>query len=353
MLFLCCMLLYPRDTCIQLDQSRQLTTCSCLQPLKSISMAEDRKESKQHADPIITGSPLKQPLASHAPQSTAFPETSKLPGYVAWLQLQYQQQLVTAIANMSGGAMSRLPYPQANAQHSPQFPSSTAAPSGLENAYLQANSNSPFANQLWMDNRAPQAVPPMSPEVGSVQNMLYSTEMPAMAACDTSTPDMDYLRVMAQQSMVNAAGGGQGRQTTLDHAVGQAQFGGEQQFSMSVYVCVVLYMVMPSCSHCCALSLCHCTANIHSSATAKAVLFSVTQLTLFRSFCLARARYLPGHLSRHRLRCAALIRHLSPMGCTISLSVLDCRSILALLWGSNDSSNDQLPCFAAVIYQSK
>ncbi len=208
---------------------------SCLQPLESISMAEDRKDSKHDTDCTITGPPLKQPLASQPPQSTDFAETAKLPGYVAWFQLQYQQQLETAIANMSGGPMSRLAYPQANTQSPPQFLSSTAAPTGLENPYLQASLNGPFANQQWMDNRAPQVVSPTSPEarpghnMRSGQNMQYSTELPAMAAYDASNPNMDYLMRMAQQSMVNAAGGGPDRQSTLEPAVGQAQFGGEQQ----------------------------------------------------------------------------------------------------------------------------
>ena len=236
-----------------------------MQPLESISIAEDRKDNKHHTDPTITGAPLKQPLASHPPQSTDFAETGKLPGYVAWLQLQYQQQLETAIANMSSGAMSRLAYPQANTQSPPQFLSSTAAPTGLENAYLQASLNSPFANQQWLDNRAPQVVRPTSPEVRSGQNMQYSTELPAMAAYDTSSPNMDYLMLMAQQSMVNAAGGGQDRQTTVDHAVGQAQFGGEQQLQHPPCQCtsvLCLAWLCPSlqvCSHCCiTVTFAHC-----------------------------------------------------------------------------------------------
>lgn len=196
-------------------------------PLESISMAEIRKDNKHHTDSTITGPPFRQPVASHLPQSTAFPETGKLPGYVAWVQLQYQQQLETAIANMSGGGMSRcLAYPQANPQHSPQFLSSTAAPTGLENAHLQANLNSPFANRQWLDSTAPQVVPPTSPEIGSGQNMHYSTELPVLAAYDTLSPNVDYLMLMAQQSMVDAARGGHDRQTSVDHAVGPAQFGG-------------------------------------------------------------------------------------------------------------------------------
>ena len=208
-------------------------------------MAEDRKDNKQHADPTTTAPPLKQPFASHPPQSTDFSETGKLPGYVAWLQLQYQQQLETAIANMSGSGMSRcLAYPQANAQQPPQFLSSTAAPSGLEAAYLQAKTNSSFANQQWLDNRAPQIVPPTSLEIRSGQNMQHSPELPAVAAYDTSSPNTDYLMLMAQQSMVNAAGGGQDMQTTIDHDVGQAQFGGEQQLQHPPCQCA---------SVCCAL----------------------------------------------------------------------------------------------------
>lgn len=229
-------------------------------------MAEDRKDSKHHPERTITEPPFKQPLASQPPQSTDFLETAKLPGYVAWLQLQYQQ-LETAIANMSGGSMSRLAYPQANTQSPPQFLSPTAAPTGLENPYYQVSLNSPFANQQWMDNRAPQAVPPTSPEARPVQNMQYSTELPT--AYNTSSPDTEYLMLMAQQSMMNAAGGGQDRQTTVDHAAAQAQFGGEQQlqrFCKFVSVCAVPYMVMPL-----AASLCHCVANCHSYAAAKGI----------------------------------------------------------------------------------
>ncbi|KAA6423902.1 MAG: hypothetical protein FRX49_05861, partial [Trebouxia sp. A1-2] len=183
------------------------------------------RKSKHHTDPTITGPPLKKPLAPHSPQSAALPETWSPPGYVAWLQLQYQQQLETAIFNMSGSAMSRLAYPQADAQHFPQFPSSTAAATGLETAYLQASLDSPFANQQWMDDRAPQVVLPASPEAGSGQNMQYSTELPAVAAYNPSSPNAEYLMLMAQQSMINAAGGA-GQANNSRHAVGQAQFGG-------------------------------------------------------------------------------------------------------------------------------
>ena len=201
-------------------------------------MAEDRKDNLHQAEPIITGPPLKQPLASDAPQAAAFSEASKLPGYVAWLELQYHQQLEAAIANMSGGTIPPFPRPQANAQRSPQCPLTPAAPTGLKNAFLPANMNSPFADQQWMDNRAPQVVPPASLEFRSGQNMLYPTELPAMAASDsTLSPSMDYLSVMAQQSMLNAAEGGQGRQATVDRVVGQPQFGGKQQF-LHVSVCL-------------------------------------------------------------------------------------------------------------------
>ena len=59
-------------------------------------MAENRKDNKHHTDFTVTGPPLRQPVASHLPQSTAFSETGKLPGYVAWVSLQYQHQLETA-----------------------------------------------------------------------------------------------------------------------------------------------------------------------------------------------------------------------------------------------------------------
>lgn len=220
--------------------------CSCLQPLESISLAEDRK-SKHHTDPTITGPPLKKPLAPHSPQSAALPETWSPPGYVAWLQLQYQQQLETAIFNMSGSAMSRLAYPQADAQHFPQFPSSTAAATGLETAYLQASLDSPFANQQWMDDRAPQVVLPASPEAGSGQNMQYSTELPAVAAYNPSSPNAEYLMLMAQQSMINAAGGA-GQANNSRHAVGQAQFGGEQQLHhFCMLVCASVLCLAWSC----------------------------------------------------------------------------------------------------------
>ncbi|DBB01415.1 TPA: hypothetical protein ACH3X1_000079 [Trebouxia sp. C0004] len=206
-------------------------------PLESISMAEDRRDNKHHINPITTGSPSKQPLAS---QPVACPESWKLPGYVTWLQLQYQQQLETAIANMAGGAMSSLPYSQVSTQRFPQYPSSSAAPIELENAYLQANLNSSSANQQRMDSRAPQVVPPTSPGNRSGQNMQYSAEAPDMAAYDAPSSDMDYWMMVAQHSMVNAAGGGQGRQTTVDHVGGQDQFGGEQQCAS-----VMPDMVMP------------------------------------------------------------------------------------------------------------
>jgi hypothetical protein len=229
-------------------------------------MAEDRKDSKHDTDRTITGPPLKQPLASHPPQSTDFAETAKLPGYVAWFQLQYQQQLETAIANVSGGPISRLAYPQANTQSPPQFLSSTATPTGLENPCVQASLNSPFANQQWLDNRAPQVVCPQSPDIRSGQNMQYSAELPAMANYDASSPNMDYLMRLAQQSMVNAAaGGGQDRQTTVDHAVGQAQFGGEQQLQhllsqcASVLCLAWLCPLLQVCSHCCiTVTAAHC-----------------------------------------------------------------------------------------------
>ncbi len=223
-------------------------------------MAEDRKDSKHDTDHTITGPPLKQPLASHPPQSTDFAETAKLPGYVAWLQLQFQQQLETAIANMSGGPVSRLAYPQANSQSPPQLLSSTAAPTGLENAYWQANCNSPLANQQWMDNRAPQVVPPTSPEIRFGQNMQYSTEQLTEAAYDNSGPNTDYLMLMAQQSMINAAGGGQERQSTVKPAVGQAEFGGEQQlqqFFMSVGLCCTLHGHALTCITI-TVAYCHC-----------------------------------------------------------------------------------------------
>lgn len=208
-------------------------------------MAEDRKDNKHHTDPIITGPPLKQPLASHPPRLIDLAETGKLPSYVAWLQLQYQQQLETAIANMSRGPMSRLAYPQANIQSPSQFLSSTAAPTGLENAYLQGNFDSPLANQQWMDSRAPQVVPPPSPGFRPGQNMLHSTELPAEAAYAISGPNIDNLLFMAKQSMINAAGGSQDNQASIDHAAGQAQFAGEQQSQkLSMLVCVVPYMVM-------------------------------------------------------------------------------------------------------------
>ena len=234
-------------------------------------MAENRKDNKHHTDSTMTGPPLRQPVASHLPQSTAFSETGKLPGYFAWVQLQYQHQLETAIANMSGGGMSRcLAYPQADTQHSPQFLSSTAAPTGLETAYLQANLYSPYANQQQLDSTACQVVPPTSPEINSGQNMHYSTELPAMAAYDTSSPNMDYLMLTAQQSMVYAARSGQDRQTLVDHAVGPPHFGGgEQQLQHPPcqYASVLcLAWSCPSrqvCSHCCitvTVVHCHCVA---------------------------------------------------------------------------------------------
>ena len=164
-------------------------------------MAEDRRHNHHPPEPIVTGSPIEQPLAIDAPQSTAFAEASKLPGYVAWLRLQYQQQLEAAIANMSGSVAPPVYYFPANAQRSPQSSLTTALPTGLETAHLQANVNSPIANQQWMDNGARQVVPLASPEFGCGQNMPYSTEMPAIDSA--LSPNMDYLMMMVQQSMLN------------------------------------------------------------------------------------------------------------------------------------------------------
>jgi len=101
-------------------------------------------------------------------------------------------------------------------------------PTGLETAQLQANVNSPIANQQWMDNGARQVVPLASPEFGCGQNMPYSTKMPAIDSA--LSPNMDYLMMMVQQSMLNGVESGRGRQTSADRVVRQPQFGGKQPY---------------------------------------------------------------------------------------------------------------------------
>ena len=70
------------------------TRSELLQPLKSISLAEDRKDDG-HQEPLCAGairsiSPLEAPAAA-ALQMPLASDSAKLPGYVSWLELQYQQ----------------------------------------------------------------------------------------------------------------------------------------------------------------------------------------------------------------------------------------------------------------------
>ncbi|DBA81638.1 TPA: hypothetical protein ACH3X1_007393 [Trebouxia sp. C0004] len=71
-----------------------MTPSELLQPLKSISVAEDRKDDG-HQEPLCAGairsiSPLEAPAAA-ALQMPLASDSAKLPGYVSWLELQYQQ----------------------------------------------------------------------------------------------------------------------------------------------------------------------------------------------------------------------------------------------------------------------
>ena len=58
-----------------------------------------------------------------------------------------------------------------------------------------------------------------------------------MAAGESASgPRVDYLMMMVQHLMLNAAGGGLGRQTTADRAVGQCHLCGECS-TLHVSVC--------------------------------------------------------------------------------------------------------------------
>jgi len=67
-----------------------------LQPLKSISVAEDRKDDKHQAHPQTgqkrSPGPFEVP-ASATMQMPFASSSASLPGYVSWLELQYQQAI--------------------------------------------------------------------------------------------------------------------------------------------------------------------------------------------------------------------------------------------------------------------
>lgn len=213
--------------------------------LKSISMAEDRKDTLHQAESSPHGSPQKQPPtaeASHAAVLAA--AAAELPGYTDWLHLQYQKQLEAAIASMSfcaHASPNRL-----DAQTSSHYPVPTSASSGLEQPYLQPNLNSPFLSQPWDDSTSSQgkysSLPPpiksLSTGFEAFQHVPFSTGLPAAAADgDVSSPSMEYLVMLAQLNMQHASEAGHGRQAAADHVQDPAHFGGSGVHSNLASTC--------------------------------------------------------------------------------------------------------------------
>ena len=88
----------------------EMTHSELPQPLKSISVAEDRKDDG-HQERLCAGairSP--SPLCPEAPAAAALQmplvsDSAKLPGYVSWLELQYQQ----AVSQLASGEPMGVP----------------------------------------------------------------------------------------------------------------------------------------------------------------------------------------------------------------------------------------------------
>ena len=203
------------------------------QPLESISMAEDRKDDFHHVSLAPVSAPLspaKPPSMLQAPSGL---DAAQLPGYIACLQLQYQQQVAAVVASASAPAHSSPLSHQATAQPSPQAPFTPAGPHpGLDCAYLQANVNSPFSNQQWMESLMPQPIS-QARQMRSAQHLPYLGQPPPPWAepyggLGNSVPghSTEYLTSLAQQSRLNAAGDSLSRQALAEYTMKLAQSGG-------------------------------------------------------------------------------------------------------------------------------
>ena len=196
-------------------------------------MAEDRQDDFHHVSLASVSAPLspaKPPSMLQAPSGL---DAAQLPGYIACLQLQYQQQLAAAVASVSAPAHSSPLSYQATAQPSPQAPFTPAGPHpGLDSAYLQANVNSPFSNQQWMESLMPQPIS-QAPQMRSAQHLLYLGQVPPMGGVPSIGPgnsvpghSTEYLMLLAQQSMLNTAGDSLSRQALAEYTMELARSGG-------------------------------------------------------------------------------------------------------------------------------
>lgn len=111
---------------------------------------------------------------------------------MAWLQLQYQQQLEAAIANMLGSVHPSTSYKQALKKCYPTPLVNAALPGQgsptplvnaalLENTYMQANLNSLFLQQQWAESLVPQSVGHVR-QFSSAQELPFPRRSPNMCA---------------------------------------------------------------------------------------------------------------------------------------------------------------------------
>lgn len=215
----------------------KLTVSAGLQPLTSISMAEDRRLHQADLNPLQPqhGSSRQQPPTEDASQAAipAAAAAAELPGYTDWLQLQYQKQLEAAIARTSCHTHVS-PFDQADAQISSHHPIPNNACTRSGPPYLQPHQN--FAPQLDNSSMLPRGENITFPALLSslfggfeaLQHTPYSADLSATAV-EVAEPSMstEYLVMLAQMTMQNAAEGGYYRQTAADHTKQPATFGGE------------------------------------------------------------------------------------------------------------------------------
>ena len=189
-------------------------------------MAADRNDRLQPEGhrPISAIRPghLSAAMTSDMPQAAGF-DAASFSSYLAWLQLQHQQQLAAVMASMSAGNQPTQ-FAQANAQFAATSALMVTPPTkGVSNPYSQANNDSLLSNQQWMGT--PQ--PTFHNRVSQAVQYQAHTDGAGIGGGSRGSmqEDLDHLKLLAQLSMFRAAEDHLNRQGVTDYGMRPDQFG--------------------------------------------------------------------------------------------------------------------------------
>ena len=199
------------------NRTRHDAVC-LLQPLESISMAEDRKQG-----PSASNSPNQSPQHSSASpgfdlmQDPGQLDAASLPDYVAQLQLRYQQHLAAAMASMASPTQPAQPPPQKPLASLPYTIPDFKQPQLEERSSYSGSFGTPSSHQQWLENLVSRSLgqsldrSEFSPQTlglhgySSDPSMISTRGPSAVNNSSGSEYSADNLTMLAQQSVANAA----------------------------------------------------------------------------------------------------------------------------------------------------